>query len=68
MRWVLDMYPETPASKKAIGKLAKLVKLENRGTRISKKFLMEYPELYNLEGLGLKSILFDGNPNNIEAG
>ncbi len=66
LRWVLDMYPETPASKKAIGKLAKLVKLENRGTRISKKFLMEYPELYNLEGLGLKSILFDGNPNNIE--
>lgn len=66
LRWVLDMYPETAASKKAIGKLAELVKLENRGTRISKEFLMEYPELYNLEGLGLKSILFDGNPNNIE--
>ena len=66
LRWVLDMYPETPAAKKAIGKLAKLVKLENRGTSISKKFLMEHPELYNLEGLGLKSILFDGNPNNIE--
>jgi len=66
LRLVLDFYPESAASKEAIGKLAQLVKLENRGTSISKKFLMEYPELYNLEGLGLKSILFDGNPNNME--
>ncbi len=66
LRLVLDLYPESAASKEAIGKLAQLVKLENRGTSISKEFLMEYPELYNLEGLGLKSTLFDGNPNNME--
>jgi len=66
LRLVLDLYPESAASKEAIGKLAQLVKLENRGTSISKKFLMEYPELYNLQGLGLKSTLFDGNPNNME--
>ncbi len=49
-----------------MSKLAQLVKLENRGTSVSKKFLMEYPDLYGLEGLGLKPTLFDGNPDNIE--
>ena len=63
---ILELYPESAASKEAIGKLARLVKLENRGTKISKQFLMENPELYNLEGLGLKSTLFDGNANNME--
>jgi hypothetical protein len=66
LRSILDDYPESAAAKEAIQKLAALMKVENQGLRISKKFLMENPELYGPQGLRLKPALFDGNLSNME--
>lgn len=63
---VIDEYPESPAAAEATKKLAALVKNDNQGLRMSKQFLAENRELYGANGLGLKSALFDGNPNNME--
>jgi hypothetical protein len=63
---IIDEYPESPAAAEATKKLAALVKNDNQGLRMSKKFLLENPELYGANGLGLKSTLFDGNPANME--
>ncbi|MFQ5852060.1 MAG: hypothetical protein ACE5JU_15930 [Candidatus Binatia bacterium] len=66
LKAILEYYPESGASREATRKLAHLLKIENRGLRISKKFLMENPELYGVEGLGLKATLFDGKTSNME--
>jgi len=66
LRKLLEEYPETDAAKEATRKLASLAKIENQGLRISKKFLLENPEFYGPEGLGLKKSLFDGNLDNME--
>ena len=63
---ILDEYPESAAAKEATQKLAALMKIENQGLRMSKKFLMENPELYGPKGLRLKPALFDGNLSNME--
>ena len=63
---IIDEYPESPAAAEATKKLAALVKSDNQGLRMSKQFLMENPELYGPNGLGLKPSLFDGNSNNME--
>jgi hypothetical protein len=63
---IIDEYPESPAAAEATKKLAALVKSDNQGLRMSKQFLVENPELYGPNGLGLKPSLFDGNPNNME--
>ena len=63
---IIDEYPESPAAAEATKKLAALVKSNNQGLRMSKQFLVENPELYGPNGLGLKPSLFDGNPNNME--
>lgn len=66
LRAILEFYPGSAASKQAKGKLAALLKPENRGARISKQFLMENPGLAMEGGLGLKSSLFDGEASNVE--
>lgn len=66
LKTILDEYPESSAAQEATRRLAALVKTENQGLRISKRFLMENPELYGPQGLGLKATLFDGNVNNME--
>ena len=63
---IIDEYPESPAAAEATKKLAALVKNDNQGLRMSKQFLVENPELYGPNGLGLKPSLFDGNRNNME--
>jgi tetratricopeptide (TPR) repeat protein len=63
---IIDEYPESPAAAEATKKLAALVKSDNQGLRMSKQFLVENPELYGPNGLGLKPSLLDGNPNNME--
>ncbi|MGB7947924.1 MAG: hypothetical protein WCH75_09605, partial [Candidatus Binatia bacterium] len=63
---IIDEFPESPAAAEATKKLAELVKSDNQGLRMSKKFLAENPELYGTAGLGLKAALFDGNPSNME--
>jgi len=63
---VIDQHPDTPSAAEATKKLAELAKEENQGMRMSKQFLLEYPELYGPRGLGLKASLFDGNPQNLE--
>ena len=63
---IIDEYPESPAAAEATKKLAALVKSDNQGLRMSKQFLVENPELYGPNGLGLKPSLFDGNRNNME--
>ena len=63
---IIDEYPESPAAAEATKKLAALVKNDNQGLRMSKQFLVENPELYGPNGLGLKASLFDGNPSNME--
>ena len=63
---IIDEYPESPAAAEATKKLAALVKSNNQGLRMSKQFLVENPELYGPNGLGLKPSLFDGNPSNME--
>ncbi|MFQ5684041.1 MAG: tol-pal system YbgF family protein [Candidatus Binatia bacterium] len=66
LKQILDAYPESAAAKEAIRKLAALVEKERQGLRMSKKFLMENPEIYGPEGLRLKSTLFDRDLNNME--
>ena len=66
LKAILDEYPESAVAKEATQKLSALMKIENQGLRMSKKFLMENPELYGPQGLRLKPSLFDGNPSNME--
>ena len=66
LQGILDFYPDSTAAKESLRKLAQLSKAENQGLRISKKFLLENPELYGTEGLRLKPALFDHNPSNME--
>lgn len=66
LRKILVDYPDTAAGKEAAQKLAALAKIETQRLRISKKFLMENPELYGPEGLSLKPTLFDENLSNME--
>jgi len=63
---IIDQYPESVAAGEATKRLAEMAKDENQGLRMSKKFLMEHPELYGSGGLGLKASLFDGNTKNLE--
>ncbi len=63
---IIDRYPESAAAADATKKLAEMAKDENQGLRMSKKFLMEHPEIYGPAGLGLKASLFDGNTQNME--
>jgi hypothetical protein len=63
---VVDQNPDSPSAAEAVKKLAQLAKDENQGLRLSKKFLLEHPELFGPRGLGLKPSLFDGNPGNME--
>ena len=63
---MVDEHPDTPAAAEATKKLADLAKEENQGLRMSKQFLLENPEIYGPRGLGLKTSLFDGNPQNME--
>lgn len=63
---VLDLYPQTKAADEARAELSRLVRADNGGLRLSKRFLLEHPELHGPRGLGLKATLFDGNEDNIE--
>jgi hypothetical protein len=63
---VVDRFAGSAAAKEATKKLAEMAKIENQGLRMSKRFLLENPELYGPNGLGLKSSLFDGDPRNME--
>jgi hypothetical protein len=65
-KYILDNYGDSEAAKDATQRLSRMVKMENQGLRMSKKFLMENPELYGPQGLGLKASLFDGNLANME--
>ncbi|MBI4488779.1 MAG: hypothetical protein HY694_06805, partial [Deltaproteobacteria bacterium] len=66
LKLILEDFPESSAAKEATQKLVALAKIENQGIRMSKKFLMENPELYGPQGLRLKPALFDGNLGNME--
>jgi|GEM_PF-456284 len=63
---VIDRHPNSPAAAEATKRLAQLVREESQGLRMSKKFLLEHPELRGPRGLGLKDSLFDGKPQNME--
>ena len=66
LKAVLDYHPNSSAAAEATKKLAALAKDENQGMRMSKQFLLEHPEIWGPQGLGLKASLFDGNPRNME--
>ncbi len=66
LKEILDNYADSAAAKEATQRLGRMTKLENQGLRMSKKFLMENPELYGPQGLALKPSLFDGNLSNME--
>jgi len=66
LKQILDNYADSEAAKDAMQRLARMTKLENQGLRMSKKFLLENPELYGAQGLALKPSLFDGNLSNME--
>jgi hypothetical protein len=66
LKEILDNYAESEAAKDATQRLSRMTRAENQGLRMTKKFLMENPELYGPQGLGLKASLFDGNLNNME--
>ncbi len=63
---LIDRYADSPPAAEATRKLAEMAKDENQGLRMSKQFLIENPEIYGTNGLGLKASLFDGNPRNME--
>jgi hypothetical protein len=65
-KYILDNYADSEAAKDATQRLSRMVKMENQGLRMSKKFLMENPAVYGPQGLGLKASLFDGNLSNME--
>ncbi len=66
LKQILDNYAETDAAKDATQRLSRMTRAENQGLRMTKKFLIENPELYGPQGLGLKASLFDGNLSNME--
>jgi hypothetical protein len=66
LKEILDSYADTDAAKDATQRLSRMIRMENQGLRMTKKFLMENPELYGAQGLGLKASLFDGNLSNME--
>ena len=63
---LIDDFAGSPAAAEATKKLAEMAKDENQGLRMSKQFLMENPEIYGPNGLGLKASLFDGDTRNME--
>jgi hypothetical protein len=63
---LVDQFADSPTAGEATKKLAEMAKDENQGLRMSKQFLMENPEIYGPNGLGLKASLFDGNTRNME--
>jgi hypothetical protein len=63
---IIDQFPESRAAAEATKELAQLANDESRGLRMSKQFLMENPEIYGPDGLGLKASLFDGKIENME--
>jgi hypothetical protein len=63
---LIEDFPGSPAAAEATKKLADMAKDENHGLRMSKQFLMENPEIYGPNGLGLKAALFDGDSRNME--
>jgi len=65
-RAVLQLYPRTKAAEDARAELARLMRSEHQGIRLSKRFLMKHPELHGRRGLGLKATLFDGDKSNME--
>jgi hypothetical protein len=62
----VDQNPDSATASEAIRKLADMARDENQGMRMSKKFLLEHPELTGPRGLGLKPSLFDGDVRNME--
>ncbi len=66
LKEILDNYADTEAANDATQRLSRMTKAENQGLRMTKKFLMENPELYGPQGLGLKASLFDGDLRNME--
>jgi hypothetical protein len=66
LKAIIDYHPESSAAAEATKKLADLAKDENQGMRMSKKFLLEHPDIWGPRGLGLKATLFDGDPRNME--
>ena len=66
LKQILDSYADSDSAKEATQRLSRMTRMENQGLRLSKKFLMENPELYGPQGLGLKPSLFDGNLANME--
>lgn len=66
LKEILDNYADSDAAKDATQRLSRMTRMENQGLRMTKKFLMDNPELYGPQGLGLKASLFDGNLSNME--
>ena len=66
LKQILDNYGDSDTAKDATQRLSRMTRMENQGLRMTKKFLMENPELYGPQGLGLKASLFDGNLSNME--
>ena len=62
---ILTNYPETEAAREAGRKLRELLAPQYQGLRLSKKFLQEHPAIAR-EGLRLRPVLLDGNPDNGE--
>jgi hypothetical protein len=63
---LIENFAGTPQAAEATGKLAEMARDENQGLRMSKKFLLENPEIYGPSGLALKTSLFDGDTRNME--
>lgn len=66
LKQILDIYEDSEAAKDAMQRLSRMTKMANQGLRMSKKFLLENPDLYGAQGLALKPSLFDGNLSNME--
>ncbi len=66
LRQVITLYPKTKASEKATEKLQEMPGANYDGLRLTKKFLLENPELFGPHGLALKRELYDGDWRNVE--
>jgi hypothetical protein len=69
LRAIIVEYPETDAAEEARNELREaMTRVSAQRIRVSKGFLLEFPELWGPAALGLRPELFDGERDNGELG
>lgn len=65
-RAIIEQFPETKQVAKAKERIVALAQQYEDRFRLSRKYLLDHPEIIGPQGLNLDSRLFDGDPSNRE--